>query len=93
MDLMSLTPAELSYAQRKAKLTVGILGVLGDQAHAGWLDAVTALSWVVMRRDDPALDYEVVGGMSIRELVEVLGLDGGIPEDGDDAGERDAPTR
>ena len=92
MDLMSLTPAELGYAQRKAKLGAGILGVLGDQAHVGWLDAVTALSWVVMRRDDPTLDYEAVGGMSIAELVEVLGLDVDAPDDGDDVGGRDAPT-
>lgn len=90
---MTLTPAELSYAQRKAKLTAGILGVLGDTLQVGWLDALTALAWVVMRRDDQQLPYQVVETMSVRELQAVLGLDEDADEDRDDDAEgRDAPT-
>lgn len=75
MDLMDLTPGELGHAQRKAKLEDGILGVLESPSHKGWVDAVGALAWVVMRRDDQALTLEDVMGRPLNELVEVLGLD------------------
>lgn len=92
MDLMSLTPAELNYAQRKAKLSSGILGVLGDKSHVGWLDAVVALSWVVMRREDQGVKFEDVAEMPITELVEALGLPApAVADEGDDEG-RYAPA-
>lgn len=75
-DLMDLTPAELRIAQRKAGLDSGILGVLESPADPGWLDAVTALAWVVRKRDEPDVTMEAVADTPVSQLTQVLGLAG-----------------
>jgi hypothetical protein len=75
MDLLSLTPAELGYAQRKAGLKGGILGIVADESHEQWVDALVALAFVVRRRDDADVDMEAIRSEPMSALVASLGLD------------------
>ena len=72
-----LTAKEMSIAERTAGQSITSL----DNPDAPKVGLLTALAWVVLKRETPTLTYAEVEELSFSKITEALGLDDEDDED------------
>lgn len=66
----TLTAGEMASAERKSGTAITAL----ENPNAPKIALLTALAWVVMKRDDPKTKYEDAEKQTLNQLMEILGL-------------------
>lgn len=66
----TLTAGEMAIAEQKSGMAITAL----EDPNAPKIALLTALAWVVMKREDPKAKYEDAQNKTLSELMEVLGL-------------------
>lgn len=66
----TLTAGEMAVAEQKSGTAITAL----ENPDAPKIALLTALAWVVMKRDNPKTKYEEAQGKTLSDLMEILGL-------------------
>lgn len=66
----TLTAGEMAVAEQKSGMAITAL----EDPNAPKIALLTALAWVVMKRENPKSKYEDAQNKTLNELMEVLGL-------------------
>ena len=66
----TLTAGEMAIAEQKSGMAITAL----EDPNAPKIALLTALAWVVMKRDNPKTKYEDAQNKTLSDLMDVLGL-------------------
>lgn len=66
----TLTAGEMAIAEQKSGMAITSL----ENPNAPKVALLTALAWVVMKRENPKTKYEDAQGKNLTELMDILGL-------------------